>query len=111
MNKMPRRIAAATISASLLLSCCFVVPTAVATTNATPSNDLPRATIEAGDLGSTGISYTRDQDGIDAGGTYVIFYNTTRSILYHTGTGNTDQVTGTASGNTITLDSNSLHFA
>ena len=106
MNKVPRRIAAATISASLLLSCCFVVPTAVATTNATPSNDLPRAAIEAGDLGSTGISYTRDQDGIDAGGTYAIFYNTTRSILYHTGTGNTDQVTGTASGNTITLASN-----
>lgn len=105
MNKMPRRIAAATISASLLLSCCFVVPTAVATTNATPSNDLPRATIEAGDLGSTGISYTRDQDGIDAGGTYAIFYNTTRSLLYHTGTGNTDQVTGTVSGDKLTLAS------
>lgn len=106
MNKMPRRIAAATISASLLLSCCFVVPTAVATTNATPSNDLPRATIEAGDLGSTGISYTRDQDGIDAGGTYAIFYNTTRSILYHTGTGKTDQVTGTVANDALSLASN-----
>ena len=106
MNKMPRRIAAATISASLLLSCCFVVPTAVATTNATPSNDLPRATIEAGDLGSTGISYTRDQDGIDAGGTYAIFYNTTRHILYHTGTGKTDQVTGTAANDALSLASN-----
>ena len=106
MNKMPRRIAAATISASLLLSCCFVVPTAVATTNATPSNDLPRATIVAGDLGSTRISYTRDQDGIDAGGTYAIFYNTTRSILYHTGTGKTDQVTGTAANDALSLASN-----
>ena len=106
MNKVPRRIAAATISASLLLSCCFVVPTAVATTNATPSNDLPRAAIEAGDLGSTGISYTRDQDGIDAGGTYAIFYNTTRSILYHTGTGKTDQVTGTAANDALSLASN-----
>lgn len=106
MNKMPRRIAAATISASLLLSCCFVVPTAVATTNATPSNDLPRATIEVGDLGSTGISYTRDQDGIDAGGTYAIFYNTTRSILYHTGTGKTDQVTGTVANDALSLASN-----
>ena len=106
MNKMPRRIAAATISASLLLSCCFVVPTAVATTNATPSNDLPRATIEAGDLGSTGISYTRDQDGIDADGTYAIFYNTTRHILYHTGTGKTDQVTGTVANDALNLASN-----
>lgn len=106
MNKMPRRIAAATISASLLLSCCYVVPTAIATTHATPNNALPPATIEAGDLGSTGISYIRDQDGMDAGGTYAIFYNTTRSLLYHNGTGNTDQVTGTVSGDKLTLASN-----
>ena len=106
MIKLPSRMAAAAISASLLLSCCCVVPPAYATQSTKASDDSTRATIVDGELGGASISYARDQDGVEEGGTYVIFYNTTRSILYHTGTGNTDQVTGTASGNTITLASN-----
>ncbi len=105
MIKLPSRMAAAAISASLLLSCCCVVPPAYATQRTNASDDSTRATIVDGELGGVSISYARDQDGVEESGTYVIFYNTTRSILYHTGTGNTDQVTGTASGNTITLDS------
>ena len=103
MIKLPSRMAAAAISASLLLSCCCVVPPAYATQRTKASDDSTRATIVDGELGGVSISYARDQDGVEESGTYVIFYNTTRSILYHTGTGNTDQVTGTASGNTITL--------
>jgi len=106
MIKLPSRMGAALLSASLLMSCCCMVPPAYATQRTNHPGQSAQAPIVDGELGGASILYTRDQDGVEDAGTYVIFYNTTRSILYHTGTGNTDQVTGTASGNTITLASN-----
>lgn len=106
MVKMPKRIAALTLSASLLVSCCVAAPTAGATTTSDSPDPVSRATIQAGDLGSGSTAYTRDQDGVDSGSTYAIFYATTRSILYHTGAGKTDQVTGTVSGDNLSLASN-----
>lgn len=106
MIKLPSRVGAAILSGSLLLSCCYSLPLANATSSTSHRAPLTRFPIVNGELGEASISYTRDQDGVEDVGAYVIFYDATRSILYHTGTGNTDQVTGTASGDTITLASN-----
>ena len=107
MNKTPmsKRIAATALSASLLLSCCLTAPPARATGERDVSAS-PWSTIVDGDLGDGSVQYLRDRDGVEAGGTYAIFYNTTRSILYHTGTGKTDQVTGTAANDALSLASN-----
>lgn len=89
MNKTPmsKRIAATALSASLLLSCCLTSPPARATGERDISGASSRSAIVDGDLGDGSVQYLRDRDGVDAGKTYAIFYNTTRSILYHTGTG------------------------
>lgn len=105
MNKIPKRIAATALSASLLLSCCLTAPPARATGERDVSAS-PWSTIVDGDLGDGSVQYLRDRDGVEAGGTYAIFYNTTRSILYHTGTGKTDQVTGTVANDALSLASN-----
>ena len=108
MNKTPmsKRIAATALSASLLLSCCLTAPPARATGERDISGASSRSAIVDGDLGDGSVQYLRDRDGVDAGKTYAIFYNTTRSILYHTGTGKTDQVTGTAANDALSLASN-----
>lgn len=106
MNKIPKRIAATALSASLLLSCCLTTPLARALGDRETSGPSTRSSIVDGDLGSGSVQYLRDRDGVEAGGTYAIFYNTTRSILYHTGTGKTDQVTGTAANDALSLASN-----
>lgn len=106
MNKIPKRIAATALSASLLLSCCLTTPLARALGDRETSGPSTRSSIVDGDLGSGSVQYLRDRDGVDAGKTYAIFYNTTRSILYHTGTGKTDQVTGTAANDALSLASN-----
>lgn len=106
MNKIPKRIAATALSASLLLSCCLTTPLARALGDRETSGPSTRSSIVDGDLGSGSVQYLRDRDGVEAGGTYAIFYNTTRSILYHTGTGKTDQVTGTVANDALSLASN-----
>lgn len=108
MNKTPmsKRIAATALSASLLLSCCLTASPARATGERDISGASSRSAIVDGDLGDGSVQYLRDRDGVDAGKTYAIFYNTTRSILYHTGTGKTDQVTGTAANDALSLASN-----
>ena len=106
MNKIPKRIAATALSASLLLSCCLTTPLARALGDRETSGPSTRSSIVDGDLGSGSVQYLRDRDGVEAGGTYAIFYNATRSILYHTGTGKTDQVTGTVANDALSLASN-----
>lgn len=108
MNKIPisQRIAATALSASFLLSCCLTAPPARAADNQLLSGASSRSTIVEGELEGGSVQYLRDQDGVDAGGTYAIFYNATRSILYHTGTGKTDQVTGTDTNGALSLAGN-----
>ena len=50
--------------------------------------------------------YVQDTDGVDSGTVYAIYYGGTSngSILYHTGSGTTDQVGGTVAGDTLTLN-------
>ncbi|WP_297232664.1 exo-alpha-sialidase [uncultured Flavonifractor sp.] len=64
---------------------------------------LPAALAAPGD-----ITYVLDEDGIDSGAVYAIYTsesdNSKNRILYHTGTGKTDKVTGAASGNELTLN-------
>lgn len=106
MKKKPRHIAALTLSATLLLSCNIAGSPTTLTTKAATNDHLPSATIQAGDPGKLDVSYSRDQNGIDAGSTYAIYYSPTHSLLYHTGTGKTDQVTGSVSGTSLSLASN-----
>ncbi len=62
----------------------------------TPPDDLP-----------TAIAYLQDTDGVDSGAVYAIYTNASvaanNRILYHTGTGKTDKVQGSVSGNELTL--------
>ena len=58
----------------------------------------------------TATAYIQDTDGVDSGAVYAIYTSesdggssNTNRILYHTGTGKTDKVTGSVSGNELTL--------
>ena len=52
--------------------------------------------------------YVQDTDGVDSGAVYAIYTNEAENnrnrILYHTGTGKTDKVGGTVSGDTLALN-------
>ena len=63
----------------------------------TPPDSVPTAT-----------AYIQDTDGIDSGAVYAIYTNASTAennrILYHTGTGETDKLTGSVSGNELALN-------
>ena len=66
---------------------------------------LPAALAAPGD-----VTYIRDDDGVDSGAVYAIYTSESDSggsnrILYHTGTGKTDKVTGSVSGDALALNS------
>ena len=71
-------------------------PAALAAETIAPPAELPTAT-----------QYIQDTDGVDDGAVYAIYTNVSpdasNRILYHTGTGKTDKVGGTVSGNTLAL--------
>ena len=79
---------------SLLLSLCMLVGLMPAALAAVP----------------TATAYIRDTDGVDSGEVYAIYTNEddaggSNRILYHTGTGKTDKVTASVSGDELALNS------
>lgn len=78
---------------SLLLSLCMLVGLMPAALAAVP----------------TATAYIRDTDGVDSGAVYAIYTNEdgaggSNRILYHTGTGKTDKVTASVSGDELALN-------
>ncbi|WP_028264418.1 exo-alpha-sialidase [Atopobium fossor] len=59
-------------------------------------------------LAVTSYEYVLDEDGLDDGATYALYTNASSAgsnrILYHTGSGDTDKVTGSVQGKTLTLN-------
>ena len=78
---------------SLLLSLCMLVGLMPAALAAVP----------------TATAYIRDTDGVDSGAVYAIYTNEddaggSNRILYHTGTGKTNKVTASVSGDELALN-------